>query len=599
LAAQLEILLTAKDNMSPAFKSAGAAVTQLGNAADAAASKVASAGDKATRFGDAANRIDAGASKARMGLSAMSQAANLVGADVSGMIGPMASAADAAGDLASSVGGLGLAAGAVGILVAAFALLNSVMMERNRAIAESILKNDEWVQSIERVAQGNAKATAMLQEFARAQAQVQTGWSWDIGDVVDRFERMNSVGQAAAIALHAVGLEARDLAPFLETSAQKAERLKNELNNLVFAAGAAGAELKNLQGIADAEMGGTWKGKGGTGTDKEGPDPKYVTYKKYLDALKTSADKAAASVAAVNAKLEGLVDKALNPTSVEQRLGMVGDAWDEFRLRLEAVATGTDPSTYGAEFVAQLDALGMSAANAALAFKDFSLFSDPANIKLVNMGPIVDSVKSQLDSMIGKANLTAAAMKEVWKNLSPQQKAALGAQGIDDATEAVAALVNPAGLAKTQVQDLGSALSLIPTTITTTFNIVKDAAEQAIKDFRTVLDQFIADYGSISISINAEATAGTPPTGATPPPTPPAGGSGGNFAGGLDWTVPAGFPNDRYPFRGNLSSGEHVRITPAGQSGGNTQPPTFIFYIDGERVRGSQVRMREAHGMFA
>ena len=45
-------------------------------------------------------------------------------------------------------------------------------------------------------------------------------------------------------------------------------------------------------------------------------------------------------------------------------------------------------------------------------------------------------------------------------------------------------------------------------------------------------------------------------------PTPPGG------ASGLDMIVPPGYPNDSYPIR--VQSGEHVKVTPAGSTGGMT-----------------------------
>lgn len=575
--------------MSAVLKKTDAALKELGTTVDATSAKVEAAGKKTASFGTAATKIDAAASKASMGLRAFSQAASAVGIDVSGTLGPMASAADAMGDLAKTAQDLGRGALGIGILVTAFAALNNIMLERNHAIADTILKEDEWAKALERSSQGSKLAAAGLREYAEAQAQVQTGWSWDIGDVTERWMQLDMVGRGAAQALHMVGLEARDLAPWLETSAQKAERLKDQLNAMVFAAGAAGEQLKTLQGIAAADEGG--RGKGGTGTDGKAPPPRYETHRKQLDALRATAERTASA-------LRSIVEGALSPTTVETRLGMAGDAWDEFRLRLEAVATGSPPTQYGTEFAAQLDALGMSAEAAAVAFKNFSLFANPDNIKLVNMGPLVDTVKQQLDSMIGKANLTSAAMAEVWKNLSPQQKAVLAANGIDTAAEAITALEDPTAKTKTQVEGLGAALSGIPRTVTSTVNVVKDAATLAIEAFRSVLDQFIADYGSVTVSINAEANAGTPPLPDTPPP-PSTGAlpNGMNFARGLDWTVPGGFPNDTYPFRGNLTSGERVQITPAGQPAANLAP-IFNIYIDGERVRGAKVRMLEAHGQF-
>ena len=388
---------------------------------------------------------------------------------------------------------------------------------------------------------------------------------------------------------------------------------------LAAAAGAAGEELKTLKGEANGVVGQTYAEieaqrqynvylnnftdiqdealAGMVAVREEGSkkaDPTILEdYKNRTNALQRLGNTASQAAS----KLRGLIEGALNPTSVEERLGMVGDAWDELRLRLEAVATGTDPGQYGAGFQAQLaelEAMGYTAETAAAAMKNFSFYADPANIKFADFGPLTAQIEQQLLGLAGKANLTAAAMKDVWKNLSPTAKAALAEQGISSAEDAIDALVDPTQQAKTQVQGLNSALDAIPRAITTTFTVIKDAAETAITEFRAVLDKFIADYGNVVISINAETTA--VPPGTTAPTAPPPGPPSGNYARGLDFVVPPGFPNDSYAFRGNLTSGERVTVTPQGANGGAPNVIVYVMDENGNARRARKVRALAAMG---
>jgi hypothetical protein len=72
------------------------------------------------------------------------------------------------------------------------------------------------------------------------------------------------------------------------------------------------------------------------------------------------------------------------------------------------------------------------------------------------------------------------------------------------------------------------------------------------------------------------ANLGLPPGSTTPPYTGPAGGGGGGIqlAGGADFTVPPGYPNDTFPMR--VQSGEHVTVTPRGENSGTNI--TLNFY---------------------
>lgn len=60
------------------------------------------------------------------------------------------------------------------------------------------------------------------------------------------------------------------------------------------------------------------------------------------------------------------------------------EAWDDFATRCEAVAKGTDAQQFGETFAQNLRALKWPPAQVATAFRDFSLFANPANLKLIN-----------------------------------------------------------------------------------------------------------------------------------------------------------------------------------------------------------------------
>lgn len=541
----LEILIRARDDASPAMARVASAASAMGNAVDAASKNVAAAGARASTFTTAAGKIDSAGRNARIGLASMGQAAQLLGVDLNRVILPAANAADAIGDMVGAIGSLGMMAGVAGIVIAAFAALQMAVENYNKSIAASIMYNNAYLQDAHMLAAGNRELAASFERLKQASiSSEQLG----LDDVI----RANPQLQALNSALNLVGLGVKDMNAALreartewevvsDASTQLYDSLERtrETSQLVTLAAYAHASAEQTRGNAlqyaaaaaarlANSLGDTRKDaiddyRAGARSISEMNTKAWLATHEFkagagwVEKIGANAEKATTSVSQMVSKLKGLVEGALNATTVEQRLGMAGDAWDEFRLRLEAVATGTDPAQYGEQFTQMFNALGMSAERAAAAFKDFSLFADPSNIKLVNMQPILDSVKQSLDSMIGKANLTSAAMKEVWKNLSPQQKAALAEQGIDSASEAIAALVDPTTQAKSQVQQLGAAMNAIPNNVTTTFSVVKDAAEKAIQEFQEVLDAFIARYGSVNISITAETTAVEPTAAAVTP----------------------------------------------------------------------------------
>lgn len=256
-----------------------------------------------------------------------------------------------------------------------------------------------------------------------------------------------------------------------------------------------------------------------------------IAYDNWQTALKDTSGIDAAKKAME--QFQGLVENALTPTKVTDQdvkdtaAGTYKNKWDELAREAEAVDTGSAIEKFDGLKQA-LDETGLSAGEFAKEFRDMSLFVNPENIKFADLSAVTADVKHQLDELAGKANLTDAAMKAVWASLAPQQKATLAKQGITNAADAMTALEDPTAKAKDQVNGLNNALGAIPRSITTTFNVIKDAAEQGIKDFQTVLDDFIAKYGNVNINISATAgtSAGTTTTTAT------TAGVGGRLAGG-------------------------------------------------------------------
>ena len=628
----LDIIVRVTDDGSGKLLQTAKALENVGDAATKAGAKTKQA---AGAFTEMANRVDSAGRNARIGLSSMAQAADLVGVNLSGVIGPAASAADAIGDIVGSIGTLGATAGVIGGVIVAVGLLNTALQKQHDTLAKTITLNDAYLWSLHGLAQESPAVAAGIAEIANQLATLRQAasanplesafGSFAVGKAqIDDFfnaldsglVRFRSFGEI----LNENKAQLDAVAFGMQSGYDEVEHLRGAMDGLIVTtdnatnSAAAHAQALDYEAAAARRMAaamGDTRGDAISGrrddgralskqkTDAAWGDMVFVPGVGWVNKEQQGKQKASQqafqqTLDQTAQKLRGLIEGALNPTSVEQRLGMVGDAWDELRLRLEAVATGTDPSQYGAGFQAQLtelEKMGYTAESAAKAMKDFSFYADPANVKFADFGPLTAQIEQQLLGLAGKANLTAAAMKDVWKNLSPTAKAALAEQGINSASDAIDALADPTQQAKTQVQGLNDALGAIPRAITTTFTVIKDAAETAITEFRTVLDKFIADYGNVVISINAETTAVPPGTNTPPPAGPPS----GNYARGLDFIVPPGFPNDSYSFRGNLTSGERVTVTPQGSAAA----PNIIVYVmdeNGNARRARKVRALAAMG---
>lgn len=297
--------------------------------------------------------------------------------------------------------------------------------------------------------------------------------------------------------------------------------------------------------------------------------------------IQTSASAAATtvkihdeSIRKMGNALAGAIDRAMAPTSVTEadmaasRAGTYKTKWDEFARRAEAVATGTPAGTYGPEFEAQLKELekaGYTAERAAAAFRDFSLFSDPKNIKLVDWGPIVADVEQQLAALAGKAELTQRALSEVWAKLSPGAKANLAKIGIENQEDAFQALLDPLGAAAGKASEYAGTIESIPKDVTTQFDAKeKPSFKPAIDAAAEYIEDKIAKYADLFIQITAkfteetEGSGGTPPGGAPPGTLPPGvepGDVQGKASGGFGYlsktTYFRGDPGEYYWFSGS------------------------------------------------
>lgn len=144
----------------------------------------------------------------------------------------------------------------------------------------------------------------------------------------------------------------------------------------------------------------------------------YAEWQKEL-ADTSAADRARQSQQALMNALKGIVEGVLTPTTVDARLARQGDAWDEWRLRLEADMTGTNLAerAWGAQFSATLAQVqqktGFSLQQIDAKFKDFSLFANKDVMMtpgLIDWGAIVGDTADAVDKIIGKYNLVKAGV---------------------------------------------------------------------------------------------------------------------------------------------------------------------------------------------
>ncbi len=258
-------------------------------------------------------------------------------------------------------------------------------------------------------------------------------------------------------------------------------------------------------GLADVHVGASNVAKGvGMATDgikegeaaaREGADANNQLAATYPN-LADKASQAAETLAKVADKVRGMVEQALAPTSVDQRLQMVGDAWDEFRLRLDAINTGTPLDAYGQKFIDQVKAMQaatkLSLGDIAQKFKDFSGFADPKFLAAalesgaVNLEVVKERIKQQINEIVGQAALMKAAFNEVWASLSQQTK-------LD--------LANALGLTPQAANNAQQVFAAMSGTTATSAATQTDAAAKAVQTLQTGLGGARTNAGELATAL--------------------------------------------------------------------------------------------------
>jgi hypothetical protein len=208
--------------------------------------------------------------------------------------------------------------------------------------------------------------------------------------------------------------------------------------------------------------------------------------------------------------LRSVVEGVLQATSVTDTdmaaaaMGKYVDKWDEFRRRLDAVASGTSAAQFGAQFQEMFEKLGMSAEEASRKFKDFSLFANPANLKLINWDAIVGSTSEAIDSIIGKYNVVTAGVKAYLESDAaaaqlPQLKLALGLSVDASQADVQQALTGALGGIS---GDAGAGAS-VAATVKTTLDIDTSAAKARVSEAQKLIALIPASTAGVTVTTRA------------------------------------------------------------------------------------------------
>lgn len=303
---------------------------------------------------------------------------------------------------------------------------------------------DHVVQGFDRFAQGLQSALSHVNEFAQAFGNAIQWIVERIADllsaIADGFAAIGNMDMAAGIRNTVEGMRASfselsnmvqiaifDAKNYVEASGEVNTAAQTATDRVLSETDALRREQMDARNAAAASQ------AAADGFEQMGESGMTAgdNLKKMSDTLKQVAD-----------KVRGMVEQVLSPTSVEQRAKMTGNAWDEFRLRLQAVITGTSLDEYGADFVAQVQKMqevtGLALPDIASKFQDFSLFANADWLKAaldvgaIDLSGITAQIDSMIDQIIGKANLVREAFSRIWDDMDFGKKIDLAkAMGLD------------------------------------------------------------------------------------------------------------------------------------------------------------------------
>lgn len=541
------------------------------------------------------NDLDRAGRQASIGLTAASSAARLVGADIAGVTMPVASAADSIGAIAGSLKDLSkaqmLVFGGLGVFALAAGVVVQNLQKQHAALAENIKLTDDYLRSMSQFAEGSTEVAASIEKIAStmataqgmgsrnelvkifsgfdsarvqledfyaslekglvrfrsmpeiiaAQKQALDSMTFGARSGYDALEALRASSGHAATAAYEHEKAERARASALEYSVAAAVRLANQLGET--RKEAIDGRREDASSLAEYRTQVQW----GNMVFKDGVG--WVN--KYDEALRLkniadaelAAERLAAAWGRVKDSVRGMIAQQLAIPSFDEHVKRVTeggkDIWENL-FRLDAVATGTSPAEYGAEFekaFAWLKTIGYDAKTAGAAIRDFTLFLDPKNVQaafdvgLLDIDGLVAQMEREINSKLGEKNLLDAVFEKVWGGMSGQKKidlaAALGidlsggsADSVKD--EIKSKITDPASDASKEVGGIASALQGIPKTVDSVINVLKHA------DFDKNLDDILDAIAKIPTSIEVAVTMknGVPSSGGTPNPYSSTGGSG-------------------------------------------------------------------------
>jgi len=120
-------------------------------------------------------------------------------------------------------------------------------------------------------------------------------------------------------------------------------------------------------------------------------------------------------------------------------------------------------------------------------------------------------------------------------------------------------------------------------------------AEQASLMVGNLASAAQAAAGNYNIHFNITSTGQIPQLGSSADVTQKSGENAVGLAGGADFIVPPGYPNDSYgPIY--VQSGEHVQVTPEGQTAGGGGAPQVFVYLDSRQIAAAvEVRQGQTY----
>lgn len=212
----------------------------------------------------------------------------------------------------------------------------------------------------------------------------------------------------------------------------------------------------------------------------------------------------------------------------------------------------------------------------------------------------LDAAGGSAEALVGLALATGQLTEAQAENILKQAAMIEYAKGLGEQIAADTISINDAVTALSDFQAGLDSSGVAVNNATGSVILMNDNMVSAASSTQTLLDKFGAFPDEVGTTVNVDTTeaenrissleARLAGLGSGGQPGFASGGiqnpetSGPGFATGADFIVPPGYPNDSYPMR--VQSGEHVTVTPAGQTRGGDTYNLYVTAMDG----GANVR---------